>query len=262
MLMSGGNSPEHLTQCPHHALFSHQNSWCHDSNPALFFLPCVTYQAENTGHQRANRESLGLSPFLSPNHPYSKWNEETDLNFHEVSQVLERQKWTKLPSASVTVGGLSGPARLVADVCLFLPSVLVCKEINLLSSIQWCEECLLQGGSLSNGHRLTCHAANLWKQKPYFKKKFSLLRILEGKFIFQLWLCQFPQMYSNVLEECNCSVMTQHWIRLHFNGNNKNRNLPLAAAHRGWGAFVLILKKPGSPSRMAWRAHIREQGSC
>lgn len=139
MLMSGGNSPEHLTQCPHHALFSHQNSWCHDSNPALFFLPCVTYQAENTGHQRANRESLGLSPFLSPNHPYSKWNEETDLNFHEVSQVLERQKWTKLPSASVTVGGLSGPARLVADVCLFLPSVLVCKEINLLSSIQWCD---------------------------------------------------------------------------------------------------------------------------
>lgn len=30
----------------------------------------------------------------------------------------------------------SGPARMVADVYLFLPSVLVCKEIDLLSSIQ------------------------------------------------------------------------------------------------------------------------------
>lgn len=51
-----------------------------------------------------------------------------------------RQRWMKLPSTLVPV------LRWVADVCLFLPSLLVCKEIDLLSSIQWFEECFLQKG--------------------------------------------------------------------------------------------------------------------
>lgn len=74
MLKSGGNPSEHLllsvlavNVLPSMPQSPGRIPEFSDSSLAVFFFPVCGLSGENAGHQKANKKSLGLHPFLFPN---------------------------------------------------------------------------------------------------------------------------------------------------------------------------------------------------